>query len=108
LEFNRITRELGRAGRVEKIDLAVLASYCSAWATYVEAENKLASMGLLVKTKSGNIIQNPYLGARNTALRWIQKLAHELGFSPGARGQTASVGKGATTRNIIEELEEEE
>lgn len=84
-EWNRIVPELLALGLLTRIDKAALASYCSAWATYVEADAKIKEAGLVVRTKQGNVIANPYLGARNTAMKLMKGFLIEFGLTPAAR-----------------------
>lgn len=46
--------------------------------------------GAVLKTKQGNLIQNPLIGVVNTARRDMQHLAAEFGLSPSARTQIAA------------------
>lgn len=99
-EWRRIMPELESVGMLPKIDRAALAAYCQAWATMVEADREIESLkaaqvqagspvqsGLVIVTKSGNVIPNPFLGIRNTALKLLTRLASELGFTPRSRGK---------------------
>jgi P27 family predicted phage terminase small subunit len=88
-EWKRVTAAMEKAGRLDAADRGTLAAYCSTWATYTEADTKVKEGGLVVKTKSGNIIANPYLGVRNTALKMLVRQAAELGLTPRSRGDSA-------------------
>src|SRR5262245_28043117 len=89
-EWHRVCDDLYECGLLASIDRAILSCYCQAWGRWVEAETKLAVMaaketelvgeresthGLLIKTISGNIIQNPILGAANKAMADMVKYA---------------------------------
>jgi P27 family predicted phage terminase small subunit len=41
----------------------------------------------VIRTKQGNLIQNPMVGVASTARREMQRLAAEFGLSPSARTQ---------------------
>jgi len=86
-EWNRITDELHTQNMLNAIDRAALATYCSLWSTYLEADGKVKEAGIVVLTKSGNAIQNPYLSIRNTAVKMCLRAASELGLTPRSRGQ---------------------
>jgi P27 family predicted phage terminase small subunit len=43
--------------------------------------------GLVVKTKSGNIIQNPLVGVANKAMADVVRYAAEFGMTPSARSR---------------------
>jgi P27 family predicted phage terminase small subunit len=61
-----------------------------------QAERKLCESDVLVvKTKSGNVINNPYLGVYNTACRNFMRIASELGYTPVARARIIA-GDGET------------
>ena len=40
-EWDRVTAELRRQGRIARTDRAILAAYCAAWARFVEVETQL-------------------------------------------------------------------
>lgn len=61
--------------------------YCQAWGRWVEAENQVAINGDVVKTKQGNIIQNPYLSISNRAWDQLSKMIQQFGLSPAARAR---------------------
>ena len=86
-EWRRISKRLLTLGLLTHIDRAVLAMYCQAWARWVEAEEKVAEMPGkdIVKTKGGNIIQNPYLAIANRAQDHLLKCAAEFGMTPSSR-----------------------
>ena len=63
----------------------MLALYCQAYGRWVEAEKEAAVHGLVVRTKSGMLIQNPYLGIANRAAKQTQEFLVEFGMSPSSR-----------------------
>ncbi len=68
----------------------MLALYCQAYGRWVEAEEEAAVHGLVVKTKSGMLIQNPYLGIANRAAKQTQELLVEFGMSPSSRTRVSA------------------
>lgn len=42
---------------------------------------------MVMKTKQGNIIQNPYLGIANRAWDQVKAIAPELGLTPSSRSR---------------------
>lgn len=92
-EWKRVTRSLKALGIISTIDRAALAAYCQAYGRWVQAENALAEMAkqntstgaLIVKTQSGNVIQNPLVGVANKAMRDLMHYAVEFGMTPSAR-----------------------
>ena len=88
-EWDRIAPELERLGLLTKLDRAALAAYCQAYGRWVMAEKEAAVHGLVVKTKDGNLIQNPYLSIANKAMRQMHEFLVEFGMSPSARTRVA-------------------
>jgi P27 family predicted phage terminase small subunit len=85
-EWKRVSTELGSTGLLTSVDRAALAAYCSAWARWVEAEEKIKEFGMVAKSpKSGYPIQNPYVSISNTSLDQMRKFAAEFGMTPSSR-----------------------
>lgn len=84
-EWGRIVPELLALGLLTRIDKAALAAYCTAWAEYCEASTKARETGLVIKTKQGNIIPNPFLGVAHTAMGLMHKFLTEFGLTPSSR-----------------------
>lgn len=96
-EWDAMAQELYKLKLLSKIDRAALAAYCQAWAIFnsaVETLNDMAardelSHGVMIKTKSGNVIQNPVVGTINKAARDMVRFASEFGMTPSARARIA-------------------
>jgi len=87
-EWERITSVLGPLGILAPIDRGLLIGCCEFWADYVEARQYCKVP--LVKTKEGNVIQNPAIGIKNRAFQLYCRAAAELGISPSARAGRSS------------------
>lgn len=102
VEWGRVSQELESLGLLTRIDRAALAAYCQAWARWVEAEKKIAAIGLVVKTPTKKVttgvgktrkivesggypITNPYLPIANKALEQMHKFLTEFGMTPSSR-----------------------
>ena len=93
VEWKRVAEDLFRLGVLTEIDRVVLAAYCQAYGRWSRAEAVLAEMakrdeltgGLMVRTISGNAIQNPMVGIANKAMADMVRYATELGMTPSAR-----------------------
>lgn len=90
LEWKRVCKELSALGLLSNLDRAALAAYSQAYGRWVKAERALAKMnndadGLVIQTKSGNMIQNPLVGVANKAMGDMMKYATEFGMTPSAR-----------------------
>jgi P27 family predicted phage terminase small subunit len=94
-EWNRVIDLLVNLKLVTQIDRAALAAYCQAYGRWVQAERSLAEMaakdkltrGLMIKTKSGNLIQNPLVGAANKAMADMMRYCVEFGMTPSSRAR---------------------
>jgi P27 family predicted phage terminase small subunit len=81
-------------------DRQILATWCVASVTYAEAVREVRRLGLVVKTKDGNPIQNPFLAIQNRQALLIMRAGEHLGFSPAARMSMAIAGQVSDTRYI--------
>jgi P27 family predicted phage terminase small subunit len=94
-EWRRVARGLHRIGLLTGVDRAALAAYCQAWGRWRQAEHALAEMAmrdpltraLMVRTKDGNLIQNPLVGIANKAMADMVRYAAEFGMTPSARSR---------------------
>lgn len=72
-------------GMLKLLDRSAFQGWVVAFATFQEADTKVQSLGLLLKSKEGTPYQNPYLGIRNKAAGMMRQFASDLGFNPTAR-----------------------
>ena len=99
-EWERICEMLHRAGVMTAVDRGALAAYCQAYGRWAQAERALAVVaerdgvgaGLVIKTKGGNMIQNPLVGVANRALELMLKAAVEFGMTPSSRTRVVAGG----------------
>lgn len=95
IEWDRVFRQLVSSGIVSVVDRGTLAAYCQAYGRWLQAERAFADMarrdpvmvGLMIKTKQGNVIQNPLVGTANKAMSDMVRYAAELGMTPSARSR---------------------
>jgi len=104
-EWNRIGDEVAEIGLATGLDMGALAAYCQAYGRWAQAERALAKMqnqadGLIIKTVSGNMIQNPLVGVANKAMNDMVRFAAEFGMTPSARSRV-SVSEGAGEKNAF-------
>jgi len=100
LEWERVIEEIVQLGIMSNLDRAPLAAYCQAYGRWVAAEAPPARMaekdavpeGLIVRTKAGNVIHNPLVGAANKAMADMVRYAAEFGFTPSSRSQVSAAG----------------
>lgn len=95
VEWGRVCSILYRAGLMTDVDRAALAAYCQAYGRWAQAERALARMAaqdqlnsaLMVKTVSGNAINNPLVGIANKSMADMVRYAAEFGMTPSARSR---------------------
>jgi P27 family predicted phage terminase small subunit len=103
-EWKRQAPELYAIGVLTVVDGSVLAAYCEAFSLWKRAsvrlqkqarnDDKCLAEGILVTTKSGNVILNPLQGACNVARRDMVRLAAELGLTPSSRANLEAGNRG--------------
>ncbi|KKM17277.1 hypothetical protein LCGC14_1677380 [marine sediment metagenome] len=92
-EWSRVVPELERLGLLTVVDRAALATYCQAWARYVEAEEKLSQYGGVLKAKQSDYVQvSPYSTISRQNAQIVRAFCGEFGLTPSSRGRM-SVGK---------------
>ena len=97
-EWRRVTDEMAQTGLLTALDRGALAAYAQAYGRWVAAETALARMaardavteGLIIRTKAGNAIQNPLVGAANKAMADMVRYAAEFGLTPSARTRVSA------------------
>ena len=102
-EWARVVVQLVALGILTDLDRGALAAYCQAYGRWRSAETALARMaekdattdGLIIRTKSGNIIQNPMVGVANKAMADMVRYAAEFGLTPSARTRVAGLDSAA-------------
>lgn len=72
-------------GVLKRIDASALTVWVVAECLHRESSQKVSASGIIVKTKDGNPIQNPYLAVVNRQAQIMLKAASELGFTPASR-----------------------
>jgi P27 family predicted phage terminase small subunit len=84
-EWRRLATPLHEAGILTLADRGALAAYCQAWARWVEAEEKLKTTPILIRSPSGYAQQSPWLSIANKQLELMGRYMSELGLTPVAR-----------------------
>ena len=93
-EWGRVADGLNAMGVLSGIDQAALAAYCAAYSRWRSAEEELNELAkksklqaLVLKTVSGNWIQQPLIGIANKAAGDMVRFASEFGMTPVARSR---------------------
>ena len=89
-EWDRLVHVLHDMGVVTLIDRAALAAYCQCYGRWVEAEEKLQTTPMLLKTATGYVQQSPWLSIANKQLELMGRYMTELGLTPAARSRVAA------------------
>jgi P27 family predicted phage terminase small subunit len=89
-----IVRELEAMGTLAHSDQGIIAAAANAYSRWHRAEEQLKALAKgpdqyteVMKTKSGNWIQNPLVGIANAARDALVRYGSELGLSPTARAK---------------------
>ena len=85
--------ELHRLGLLSRLDVPQLAAYCYAYGQWRKAAEALAKMeandpvtnGQLIKSKYGDVAQNPLISVARKQAADLMRFASEFGLSPRAR-----------------------
>jgi P27 family predicted phage terminase small subunit len=86
-EWDRLVTELAPLRILTNLDVAALASYCGAFALWVEATEAIGKYGAMVKSPSGYPIQSPYISIANRQVELMMRIASEFGFTPASRSR---------------------
>jgi P27 family predicted phage terminase small subunit len=84
--------QLRRARQVGPTDRTALVALCLEWARYLEAVEKVTTLGMVRILPNGYPMVNPYLSIANRALAAVNKLLPELGLTPSSRSRVSTIG----------------
>jgi P27 family predicted phage terminase small subunit len=83
-EWLRATTALLKLNLLADVYRPALAAYCTAWSRWLKAERGLRKRGLVIGTRTGYPVQNPYLGIANTAMEAMRRFLIEFGMTPSS------------------------
>jgi P27 family predicted phage terminase small subunit len=104
-EWDRLAQVLHDMGVVTLVDRAALAAYCQCYGRWVEAEEKLQSTPMLLKTASGYVQQSPWLSISNKQLELMGRYMAELGLTPASRSRVAAYAECAEDPEQVTKIE---
>lgn len=84
-EWKRVVAELMPMRLLKRLDLAMLALYCNAYAGWLEATAAINEYGSVIKTPNGYPAQSPYVTLANQHAAVMLRCSAELGLSPASR-----------------------
>lgn len=87
-------------GLLSEVDAGLLATYCEAWQTYLDAQAIVAAEGLIATGGNGVKYQHPAVGIRNKARYEILRIGAKFGMSPVDRAKL-SIG-GVSEDELVE------
>ncbi|MHB0934888.1 MAG: phage terminase small subunit P27 family [Armatimonadota bacterium] len=94
-EWKRVAPILHAMKVLTLADITALAAYCTAFARWQYAEDKLAAAilidDLVSETDNGYPVQNAYLAIANKAMEQMHKFMVEFGLSPASRSRVKTV-----------------
>ncbi|NLF70098.1 MAG: hypothetical protein GX575_13745 [Candidatus Anammoximicrobium sp.] len=71
----------------EPTTLDLLTSYAAAWSRMVQAERKVAELGVVVRASGGTASISPFLTVAQQERRAVRQLAETLRLTPAARAK---------------------
>jgi P27 family predicted phage terminase small subunit len=89
-EWDRLVAQLAPLRMMTHLDRAALASYCVAYALWVEAVEATQKYGAMVKSPSGYPVQSPYVSIANRQTEIMMRIATEFGFTPASRSRIST------------------
>jgi P27 family predicted phage terminase small subunit len=111
-EWNRIVPELDAVGLLQRVDRAMIAGYCEAWAKFKTAEKTIQEKGSTFEIpkydRDGNVLSvyhqvTPEVSISNNAMSQIIKFCQEFGLSPSSRTRL-TVEKKTNNKGGVEDL----
>jgi P27 family predicted phage terminase small subunit len=79
-------------GLLTETDRPCLVIWCVASVEHARATQEVRRVGQVVKTKEGNAILNPFMGAMNRQALMMMRAGAEMGFSPSSRAALGRMG----------------
>ena len=78
----------GRGGLIAKLDRAIIAGYCMAWARWIECEQQLVTTGLIVQgaERLSRCIRR-ISRSSNKALDQVRQFSEQIGLSGSSRSR---------------------
>lgn len=99
---------LDAIGVLKSIDRAAFEAAARDYHEYLVAEDKVGSLGRIIPTQEGNLIQNPWVSIRNKAQkRWKDWLA-EFGLTPSSRARLKLGGNDVLDVDAVLRLDDDD
>lgn len=97
-ELVRMLTPLGLFTEADRISLSLICEMLVRYraikaALQVMSDEDAATYGVLMKTKGGNVIQNPMVGALNKVRAQLSRELQKFGMDPSSRSQIEVAGQ---------------
>jgi P27 family predicted phage terminase small subunit len=86
-EWRRMSTRLAEVGLLTQVDRTGLAAYCVLYSRWVAAELHVRDEGMLLTSKKGYPVVNPYLRVAQETLAQLLKCLAEFGMTPASRSR---------------------
>ena len=86
-EWDRLAPELYRLGLLTRLDRAVFATYCQAWATWIHAQRNIRKEGYTGDLIAGKFVANAHVALASRALGEMKSALIEMGLTPASRSR---------------------
>ena len=106
-EWKRLAKTLVKLGILSDLDRAVFASYCQSWAKWKQAEEAIQKYGLVIRTKTGYVMQSPVVSIAKQERKAMLEAGSELGLSPASRTRINVPAPQSAPKSPMERLLEE-
>lgn len=106
-EWKKQAKSLHPLGLLTKIDLTAFAAYCTTYAVWLDAQEKLEKTGLLIKAPSGYPVQSPYVSIANKTMSEMRKWLIEFGMTPSSRVRIQDNSKDGSGKISVADLAED-
>ena len=83
--WRAIAKHLHQAGVLTVMDEDALATYCNAYAQWVDANQQIQTEGMIIKSELGIQSLSPYLKISNEAFKQMAIMLREFGMTPSSR-----------------------
>lgn len=103
-EWKRLAKNLNELGLLTELDMAAFASYCQAYARWMEAEEFISQHGTIVKTKTGYWQQVPQVSIAHSNQKIMMQAASEFGLTPSSRSRIIADENSAKESDAMEIL----
>jgi P27 family predicted phage terminase small subunit len=103
-EYRRVARLLVDLRVLTEADAVALAAYAQQYQRWVDAEEQVRKLGMLIKSPNGFPIYNPYLSIANQALKTMRQFMQDFGMTPASRSRIEAQPDDRKPATLAEQL----